>query len=188
MGQRLNIEIIKGGKTLANAYYHWGAYTASALELTEIVLRNVDKVNASNDVLYAVRLLETTGTLLKENEISEMKKITPDEEFAPAQSRNSGLIAVSEKEMDFTRLWEEGRVEIDLDQELIRFDVYWYLEKEDFDSVAEYESIPLAEREDYMNVPFDEFKAFAEEIYRLIEKGVYQIRLKNGNVIEFIDC
>ena len=38
MGQRLNIEIMSGEKVLANAYYHWSAYTASAAELTKIIL------------------------------------------------------------------------------------------------------------------------------------------------------
>ena len=31
MGQRLNIEIVNGETSLANAYYHWSAYTKSAL-------------------------------------------------------------------------------------------------------------------------------------------------------------
>lgn len=34
MGQRLNIEIVDGNTTLANAYYHWSAFTFPALELT----------------------------------------------------------------------------------------------------------------------------------------------------------
>lgn len=34
MGQRLNIEIISGDKVLANAYYHWSAYSRIAIELT----------------------------------------------------------------------------------------------------------------------------------------------------------
>ena len=33
MGQRLNIEIKKDSKVLANAYYHWSAYTSSALQM-----------------------------------------------------------------------------------------------------------------------------------------------------------
>ena len=33
MGQRLNIEIKKDSKVLANSYYHWSAYTSSALQM-----------------------------------------------------------------------------------------------------------------------------------------------------------
>lgn len=33
MGQRLNIEIWKDGKVLANAYYHWSAYSVCAVDL-----------------------------------------------------------------------------------------------------------------------------------------------------------
>ena len=35
MGQRLNLEIRKKGKPLANAYYHWSAYTGSSYALVE---------------------------------------------------------------------------------------------------------------------------------------------------------
>ena len=32
MGERLNIEIIKNGETLANCYYHWAGYSNSSVE------------------------------------------------------------------------------------------------------------------------------------------------------------
>lgn len=34
MGQSLNIEIWNNGEVLANAYYHWSAYTESAAKIT----------------------------------------------------------------------------------------------------------------------------------------------------------
>ena len=38
MGERLNIEVVKGNKLLANSYYHWSGYSNCAVNLTiEIV-------------------------------------------------------------------------------------------------------------------------------------------------------
>lgn len=56
MGQRLNIEIINNGQVLANAYYHWSAYTLSSLELVAKVLSAYNKI--SLDTSEAVRLAE----------------------------------------------------------------------------------------------------------------------------------
>ena len=68
MGQRLNIEIKENGTTLANAYYHWSAYTDSSLELTEHILKNIDSVEHENSTVKAIKLLETTGAGLTEQE------------------------------------------------------------------------------------------------------------------------
>ena len=37
MGERLNIEIVKGKKVLANAYYHWSGFTRTAMETTNTI-------------------------------------------------------------------------------------------------------------------------------------------------------
>ena len=58
MGQRLNIEICNNTRTLANAYYHWGAYTSSALEYTAKIIDAYynlsDKI--TDDLELAVKL------------------------------------------------------------------------------------------------------------------------------------
>lgn len=38
MGQRLNIEMKTKGKVVANCYYHWSAYTMTALQLTKEII------------------------------------------------------------------------------------------------------------------------------------------------------
>ena len=35
MGQRLNAAVVLGGKTIFNCYFHWGAYTRSALRIAK---------------------------------------------------------------------------------------------------------------------------------------------------------
>jgi len=44
MGQRLNIEIISNGKCLANAYYHWSAYSDSAIDLAIKIVRKYEYI------------------------------------------------------------------------------------------------------------------------------------------------
>lgn len=44
MGQRLIIEVFNQGKALANAYFHEGAYTNSALAVISRILENQDSV------------------------------------------------------------------------------------------------------------------------------------------------
>ena len=44
MGQRLNIEIMKNGETIANCYYHWSAYTTSALATAIMVISNYEEL------------------------------------------------------------------------------------------------------------------------------------------------
>ena len=71
MGQRLNIEIWDKGQVLANAYYHWSAYTLLALKLIEKIITNVDNlVECDNDRLKAVWLLQLTGAGLTQDELS----------------------------------------------------------------------------------------------------------------------
>lgn len=53
MGQRLNIEIVNGETSLANCYYHWSAYTSSALGLTrQIIDAYYDSETFCFDVLF----------------------------------------------------------------------------------------------------------------------------------------
>ena len=67
MGQRLIITIVENGKALANAYYHWSAYTKAAMMLTEDVLLAISnyKKTMTNNKLIAIRALEKTGALLQ---------------------------------------------------------------------------------------------------------------------------
>lgn len=191
MGQRLNIEINQNGETLANAYYHWSAYTSSSLELTRIILENKNKVKHEDPVIYAVRLLETTGARLQEDEIKPMQKRNPLEKFEIATDRNEGLIAISEKGKDETRKWEEGRVEIYLDDETINFDVVYTVDKEEFmedyeKTEEEYKEMPIKNYQ-FVETPFDVFTKQATDLLEEIRKGIYAIRLEDGDVLSFVE-
>jgi hypothetical protein len=189
VGQRLNIEIIKNGKTLANAYYHWSAYTSSSLQLTQSIIQKKDDIQHENDIIRAVRLLEITGALLTSDEIEKMNNNV--DSFETATSRNDGIIAISESGINTTRRWEEGRVEINLDDETVNFDVFWNYSKESYlgeyrKSEEEYQQM-LVKSFDSSSIPFREFDSFASEILGLIDEKIYDVRLENGNVLGFIE-
>lgn len=191
MGQRLNIEIVQNGNTLANAYYHWSAYTSSSLQLTEMIIESVNEIHHQNAVVRAVRLLEKTGALLTTDEIKIMKKHYDKEEFEEASSRNDGLIAISEDGINTTRRWEEGRVEIDLDKEIVNFNVFWKNEKDSYLDEYEkseewYQQLPV-NTFDFEHIPFSEFKHIADELTKMIQDEIYNIRLENGDILGFIE-
>ena len=101
MGQRLNIEIKKDSKVLANAYYHWSAYTSSALQMLGDILSGIDEVESSSDIEQAVRLLELTGAGVtgRERDLIQKSSLNNVINFAiqPAVDRNEGLLAVTEE-------------------------------------------------------------------------------------------
>lgn len=128
MGQRLNVEIWNNGKVLANAYYHWAAYTNSAAEIVDKALAAAKIFSCGgNELLYAIRLLESTGAGLTENECEHVREQAAfkDCEFKECNGRNAGLIVVTEEGIRETRFWEEGVARIYVDEKRISFNVFW---------------------------------------------------------------
>ena len=135
MGQRLNLEIIKKNKVVANAYYHWSAYTGSAYEITAMAYNFIkyNKDSIKDSKLLAIRALEATGAGIpdwQEGE-SELKRIRnirkySTTEFAQFKDRNEGIISCFPDSIKETEDWAEGTATIDLDTESIRFDVFFF--------------------------------------------------------------
>lgn len=171
MGQRLNIEIRKDNKVLANAYYHWSGYTSSALELTNEILKNIDNVNFDNDVERAVKLLEVTGAGLTLSEIDNLSEDVKNINFEKAIGRNEGLIAISEKGIKDTQYWAEARVELHLDTQNIILDLYYDIEEDDLDD----EDMPnfYEATIDYEKVSFENFNRLKDEILDNIKNENY---------------
>ena len=195
MGERLNLEIRQGGELLANAYYHWSAYTRSALDLTEIVLKELPKINESDPVLKAIRLLEATNAGLtpaeKEYAKQHLEGFDPTQ-FQDAIDRNEGLIAISEEGMAETRRWQEGSVTIHLDDQWVELGVCWFMEdKEEYcddyeETEEEYEALPVYSRDisEFSFNEIQEVKTFVEEV---IAAGHYKYRLPSGAVTVFVE-
>ena len=129
MGQRLNIEIKSGDEIIANAYYHWAAYSDSAYELTKIIVNEFDNVKDMDKFGQAIALLQKTGSGVDNGDFAIAKsKLPEDFQLIRATNRNNGITSISEEGMTETRNWEEGRVTIDLDSKTIDFDVLWKLD------------------------------------------------------------
>lgn len=193
MGQRLNIEIKKKGKRLANCYYHWSGYTRTSLKLIQEILSNMyDYKDVENDNRQAILLLETTGAGLIESEYDTLPE-TEKKYHRIGTNRNNGLIAITDKEMNNTEEWEEARVTINLwgeqpddlqllfsnSVESIDFDVVYqyeskeeileYVDNVDFDNIVEFNF-------DLCNMSADDIKDLSENI-ECIENngGVFKI-------------
>jgi hypothetical protein len=148
MGQRLNIEIRrkKDNKILANSYYHWSAYTYSSLKLANEIIENIYDIiknNKVNDEIKAIQLLQTTGAGLLEQEYNTLNE--EDKKYCSlATNRNLGLISFTEKGIEETRTWEEGRLTITIDfdnkeydfvgdKNRVDFEVYFPISREEIE-------------------------------------------------------
>lgn len=125
MGQRLNIEIKINGKVRANAYYHWSGYTQTAKNITLSILKGAYKFLDGDPTLRAIRLLEISGAGLTDSERCEALKMYPETNFSPNEGRNNGLIAITPNAIKETRRWEEGRITLDFDKKIVKFNVYF---------------------------------------------------------------
>lgn len=165
MGQRLNIEIWNNGKVLANAYYHWSAYTKDAACLVDKALEYIknNQISDGNELLYAIRILEATGAGLTNGVIEHAKNLSVlnGATFAECNGRSEGLIGISDKEISETRLWQEGSVYIFIDEKRVSFRVFfteriWEWEKSQRE---EYENEKAsANALDIVSINFDDIK------------------------------
>ena len=200
MGQRLNIEIVKNGKVLANSYYHWGGFSNLAVNLAIQIIREheyiqkymVEKYIKNKDLLFAIRLLENTGAGL--NNINATRKILKDEtmnlKLRECQGRDEGIIGITQKDIEETRYWEEGRVSIDIENKIIDFDVireYTLKElKDDYDE-EEIKELNIKEIDrNYKNIQFEDIFELKAFIDKSVYKEQYYFYNKNNNKYVFL--
>ena len=79
MGQRLNIEIKSGEEIIANAYYHWAAYSESAYELTRLIVDEFDNVKDLDKFGQAIVLLQKTGAGVLNEDFDAVKSKLPED-------------------------------------------------------------------------------------------------------------
>ncbi len=172
MGQRLNIEIHSDGRCLANAYFHWSAYTMSSAALTKAIIEEYYKASSIGGVPLAVEILQSATKAGVSPD--EKERIDHDQsgcfsniKFRECIDRNEGLISVTEEGMEDTRKWEEGRVEIDIGEETVFFDVFFSFPEED---IKEYDGEYMSEYhykevEDFDGrFKFQDFDAFYKDL------------------------
>lgn len=192
MGQRLNLEIRIDNtedSVLANCYYHWSAYTSSALEITKQVVNEIKKVGEEpfkeKPCVSAIRLLEFTGGGLTGEEMKFAKEEFPSEVFKPAVDRNRGLIAYTDSGIKETRDWAEGEVFINLKDKTVGFNVFSVWEnEEDYKNEYEPDEYTLTELDyDTSAIPFDKFDDFCSKVLN----GGDLFKLKDGTILMSIE-
>lgn len=126
MGQRLVVTVNKNGKDIAKIYYHWSAYSLSALqEARDIINVLYDDENKIKDLrLRLIRFCEQNGGGIdggeNSNEWKRIAEMYPKEIFKKDNiSRNYGLIALSEVGMENIQTWSEGDIYIEMDDDKV---------------------------------------------------------------------
>ena len=128
MGQRLVITGIKNHTPIFNIYYHWSAYTETALHETDLLLKYLLRPENCGDlVLSAIEYCENNGGGITGNkDFEEAKRLYPDHNFKTDDiSRNNGLIAITADGMNNNVSWAEETIDIDFDNDLINNNVFW---------------------------------------------------------------
>ena len=130
MGQRLVITIKKDERDLAAIYYHWGAYTCSALlhtkEIIGCIYNHKDETE-DQMLLRLIKFLEENGGGIRgaTEEYDYIRAKYPNETFKTEDyGRNNGLITLSPEGIKGLQYWSEGDVDILLDDDTVDFCVY----------------------------------------------------------------
>lgn len=170
MGQRLNIEVCYDGEPVANAYYHWSAYTSSALNLLRQVIEAYRNRTEINKLKVAVEILQATGAGINEDEKKDIAEDTTGRfnniSFQDCDNRNTGLLSVTEQGMEETRKWEEGRITVDIGAEDFIFDVWFIMNNEDFEDDFESSADQLTDTQIDLTeaCKFSDFEKFRKAI------------------------
>ncbi|MFR5853166.1 MAG: hypothetical protein ACLUE8_01810 [Lachnospiraceae bacterium] len=140
MGQRLVVSVRHLGEDIARIYYHWSAFSVSALEEARKVVETIyddDDMSVRALQLRLIRMVEESGGGIdggkNGTELARIVPMFPEEEFKESgASRNNGLIALSKSGMEHLLYWAEGTVTIDLDEDMIENDVYYDYDLESY--------------------------------------------------------
>ena len=122
MGQRLVITANYKNQEIAKIYFHWSAYTVSALqEAYELINEiNITDCTTIEDLqLQLIRYCERHDGCVDggahSEEMKYVKFIFPKEEFKGNGNRNNGLIAISDVGRDEMQRYSEGDLIINFD-------------------------------------------------------------------------
>ena len=191
MGQRLVINITDAyGKWLANAYYHWDAYTVPAIELainiikTQMLFNTLNEFNNIPLKKKAIFLLESTGAGI--TPVDFHLKQYPDI-WIPAKNRNEGLIQVTEESMKDAYFWKEGTIDIDISKKLINFNVFHEYSKEEILELINECNVITIDNVIDIDIPNDyiEFLDFSEKLLNNHKRN--QVYFSKDKYLMFIE-
>lgn len=173
MGQRLVVTIHNNEKELCAIYFHWSAYSFSALLETQKILNciyNSEDETESELLLRLIRFCEENGGGIRaqDDEFAYIEALYPNETFKKDDySRNYGLIALSEKGIQDLQSWSEGDIDIYIDEDKICNGVYSY-----YESIDDYNTEHSEWDEDFEPVTLEDITDIG---YDLGEISIYDI-------------
>ena len=187
MGQRLVITLQKDGKDIAALYYHWSAYSISALQEVKPLLeylQSEEKKNSDYDPrLACLRFVQANGGGIdggpKSEEFAYIRNLYPNEPLLEeGYNRSDGLVSMSENGIDDLQSWSNGDVYIDLDKKMVENDVLNFFNS--FDDYKE-DLKQCMDPEDFNRIPKTEEEA------KILEASVNVVNFSFEQIDEVID-
>lgn len=190
----LVVNIKKGEAILANAVYHDHYIASRAMEITSYILGQYDRVKASSlpekwEIdwkLLAIRFLEIAHAHLSDSAQKHAVQLWNDEEF---HSESNGTIEFEEEGIQKNRKRCSPELDIDIENEMINFDLIFELDEDyqwdlatidmpelDADELSEEEVDEILENWrdtleviecDFNEIPFDEWG----DVYGLLSES-----------------
>lgn len=201
MGQRLVITVEKNDEILAKIYYHWSAYTISALYETKRLLEGIENCSSMTNrelQLQLIRFCEECGGGIeggtKSEEFNWISRTFPDKEFKRENiDRNEGLIAISSKGMRDIQMWSEGDIIINLDTcKISNWVHYLFSNIEEYNSYRKeaYEDDEGLKEEDITEIEYnlDEISIYdLDDVIDELENLRSRLCRSHGHIYELID-
>lgn len=189
MGQRLIVNVIKNEKRIAAMYFHWSAYTVSALCEAQKIIDAIDRHEQEDLRLCLIRYCEKNGGCIdggkNSREFKAIQEMYPNETFKESGSRNEGLIALTEYGMDEIESWGEGDLAINLDDGYVYNYVYGIDTLDEYNEWSEedrkIEDFPLLD----VNINMIKFEKL-DDMIQLLNDAPYEFRDNDNNIIELI--
>ena len=199
MGQRLVLDVVKDGKRVCNIYYHWSAYTLSALAealnlLTRLDSQCEDEKKKDLPVRVVHVIEKNTGTFpwipgVRRGGMSEteaFKERYPGEDFLPADDtldRSFGLVCISEDGMKENDRYAEGSIVVDFDKKTVSSYVFFMADEDDVEDILVDENIPDTDF-CFADIPFDRLEQMLCDLHDMIvEKDHVVFRDKEGTLL-----
>lgn len=190
MGQRLVVSVIKDEERIAAMYFHWSAYTQSALWEAQKIIDAIDRHEQDDLRLCLIRYCEENGGCIDggkdSREFKAIQEMYPNETFKENGSRNEGLIALTEDGMADIDRWSEGDLEINLDDGHIYNHVYWYETLDEYNECRDenhtLEEFPLID----IDLGIIEFEKL-DDIIEQLDCIPYAFRNDTNDIVELIE-
>lgn len=196
MGQRLVITAKYKNQEIAKIYFHWFAYTVTALiEAYDLINAiNISDYTTIEDLqLQLIRYCESNGGSVDGGAYSEemkyVKFIFPKEEFKGNGNRNQGLIAISDIGRDEIQENSEGDLIINFDSQEVSNYCYigWDLagyknyRKDEYEEEVDFNSMESLDL-DMGRIPFNDVSSAIADLQSLND----YVYFTGNEVIELI--